>query len=851
MNEKIKILLFFLLFGLMGCTQEPVPMLDDGMRTKSSFVISYAGANSSETAIERDLKDIWVFAISNETKRVVMTSKGELSLDKNSFKVDLYKSENDSEEQKYMLVMIANADRYIVLDSKKYIGMSYQQLNESLVNSETITATAFDNIETDGIVMWGDTEYLTIYTKQNLPTVTLSRAIARMTIGVGTPTTDVNGAVTWDGKKIDALGTPTAEDVKFTLTSINLVRTESKYSFTPGFDGAGAIKYNDATNKVTDCSVPVNSITNEVIDAFQYLVPADVKGRADIYLPESRLIVSGDRYTHFAFVVGGRYYLDAEDSYYRIDVKKSGGLLNILRNHNYQFNIKSVSKSGQPTVEDAYNDPEPPIDVDVKIVPWVDVNILPPTDHIGTLTVKHLQPAKDVKITTFPMEIDLSTVSLTGNKTNVPISCEIIEMSDPNFFLAAKIINNAGDEVTEIGVEPLKVSIFTIEPSASQLSLSKGTCRYKIKVGGLEYISSLIPFDYFNTYHYAMDRNTPSNRANSYILSKDSNKEHLFSLERIDDYWGNTTDDVYGGAFGLTAPLPNTIAENPNLKAKILWADFEYDETAFLVSTDVTYKTLHLKTGTIPTNGGSMIIAVTKEDGITILWSWHMWFTDIKVDPKEATSTELPSGVFIMDRNLGAKSKDGPDTETFGLAYQWGRKDPFIFIKSKLTSNSGSIKKSIANPRVFYTVPDANTNWVREGPDANVETSKRWNNSLNGLTIGVKTIFDPCPRGWKVPWGESWSGLTTINTVRVSTPYAGFKYKLSTTDPTGVNCFLPTCGILSRTTSDYYAKGNESSYWGGTFTKSNPWFMYTNGGAIDPKRHYTSAYGVNVRPVLE
>lgn len=74
---------------------------------------------------------------------------------------------------------------------------------------------------------------------------------------------------------------------------------------------------------------------------------------------------------------------------------------------------------------------------------------------------------------------------------------------------------------------------------------------------------------------------------------------------------------------------------------------------------------------------GNAVVAVTDGEG-TILWSWHVWV----VADNAFMNTALPSGTF-MDRNLGAMAGTPDEADfakknedTWGLYYEWGRKDP-------------------------------------------------------------------------------------------------------------------------------------------------------------------------------
>jgi hypothetical protein len=111
----------------------------------------------------------------------------------------------------------------------------------------------------------------------------------------------------------------------------------------------------------------------------------------------------------------------------------------------------------------------------------------------------------------------------------------------------------------------------------------------------------------------------------------------------------------------------------------------------------------------------------------------------------------------MMDRNLGATSADPGDINARGLLYQWGRKDPFlnsvmlstIEWPSSVQSdrNTGTINYTVLNPTVLLEGNQGNDDWFYH-PTAGETDHKRW--------FEVKTIYDPCPRGWRVPSHNIW-----------------------------------------------------------------------------------------------
>ena len=133
---------------------------------------------------------------------------------------------------------------------------------------------------------------------------------------------------------------------------------------------------------------------------------------------------------------------------------------------------------------------------------------------------------------------------------------------------------------------------------------------------------------------------------------------------------------------------------------------------------------------------GNALIAAKDADG-NILWSWHIWVVDMDL---ERTQAKLPSGAVVMDRNLGAISLEIGVETSFGLYYQWGRKDPFVAFNYMYTMPLGVITNEyynagvadgIANPTVVYN--DAQWDYRED------------------LWAEEKTMYDPCPSGWKVP----------------------------------------------------------------------------------------------------
>ena len=152
---------------------------------------------------------------------------------------------------------------------------------------------------------------------------------------------------------------------------------------------------------------------------------------------------------------------------------------------------------------------------------------------------------------------------------------------------------------------------------------------------------------------------------------------------------------------------------------------------------------------------GNAVIAAYDAAG-TILWSWHIWLTSAQM--KEITYAN--NAGIMLDRNLGALSATPNEATALGLFYQWGRKDPFLgsysihepmyahstrHLKKILnTAETASVAYATANPYKFI-LANAGGDWL------SVKDNSLWKSS--------KTIYDPCPAGWRIPDGGYNGGL--------------------------------------------------------------------------------------------
>ena len=191
--------------------------------------------------------------------------------------------------------------------------------------------------------------------------------------------------------------------------------------------------------------------------------------------------------------------------------------------------------------------------------------------------------------------------------------------------------------------------------------------------------------------------------------------------------------------------------------AEVLWESFGTSTTPqvgeLIASTSYTDGYVTFSTPESMKNGNA-VIAVKDAQG-TVLWSWHIWCSSEGF----IEQTYSNNAGIMMDRNLGATGATAQDgTKAYGLLYQWGRKDPFLpgTASSKEwptpnTSENGAdatIEYAIQNPMTFMYYKNLH-DWYYPGNNSYSDQT-RWSDNS-------KTIYDPCPTGWRVPTAKFWS----------------------------------------------------------------------------------------------
>jgi hypothetical protein len=250
----------------------------------------------------------------------------------------------------------------------------------------------------------------------------------------------------------------------------------------------------------------------------------------------------------------------------------------------------------------------------------------------------------------------------------------------------------------------------------------------------------------------------------------------------------------------------------------------------------------------------------------TAIWSYHIWVTDYDPDTgptyTNTYNTNNNGSHFVfMDRSLGATRASLEHGWGTGLFYQWGRKDPFpatlnpggtqpgggSFTAAETSATRGTVVNAILHPDVFYYGVSS--------------TSYDWHYAFRENTLwghnAAKTVYDPCPVGWRVPVNSGmsvetspWYGFTHAN----GGPWnGGYNW--------GTNALYADAGYRERRNGLLSGSGGDGSYW-----EASPYSIdddITSYGAGHLHFYGTSnfsfavhgidhrAYGFNVRCVKE
>ena len=352
----------------------------------------------------------------------------------------------------------------------------------------------------------------------------------------------------------------------------------------------------------------------------------------------------------------------------------------------------------------------------------------------------------------------------------------------------------------------------------------------------------------------------------------------------------------------------NGAANNGVDGAEVVWADAANLVHSPSIVHDGGEGFLDFTVSASDIQSGNAVVAVKK--GGTTVWSWHLWFA-----PKDALDkipvTNYQGKVYnftketlgwkptqwsgsTYDKARTVKVKVVQTIKNNGIAqetvinitqnpgnvkkgattlYQFGRKDAFpgvdasdLAANSHFTQNAGdnmSIMNGIQHPDNFYIW---GSSWYSTPPTGysyyNLWSAENMTTGFNDNSV-VKTVYDPCPVGFKMPASNAFTGFTangqnggTMNVDGTSdwqTYQNNFGHNFWTSSSKTATINFPASGYRGNFDGgSLNSVGDYGYYWSAVpnFT-GNGCSLYFSSGLVGPLNYYSRAYGFAARPVSE
>ena len=452
----------------------------------------------------------------------------------------------------------------------------------------------------------------------------------------------------------------------------------------------------------------------------------------------------------------------------------------------------------------------------------------------------------------------------------------------------------------------------------------------KLRNDGLKNATALgtasAPYDL--SLHNYQGATTVRNTANSYLISAPGHyRIPLVYGNAIKN--GATNSNAYEttatGTYVLQhfqdhagQPITNPWIEKSNSSAyanidgaKIVWSDEKDLVTSPTIAHDASgdgYLDFEVKATDI--KSGNAVVAVTK--GGTVVWSWHLWFapksalTPIPVTnyqgktynfttetlgwkPKgEVTTYNTPRTVKVKVEqtiaNGGAKlftvinitQNNGGKKEGISTLYQFGRKDALPGTNTFYPTNGYSFDNTPGGRSLGYAIqhPENMFIYAQTGTYyydwCNATYYNLW--SADNTTTGfndnavVKTVYDPCPVGFKMPASNAFTGFTSngqyqsgaanINANGTADSWnkfsAAYGHNFYTNGSKTATIFFPASGFRYSGGGSLGNVGYSGYYWSAVpYNSYNGCYLYFNWSSVNPQNDGNRSFGFAARPVSE
>ncbi len=350
---------------------------------------------------------------------------------------------------------------------------------------------------------------------------------------------------------------------------------------------------------------------------------------------------------------------------------------------------------------------------------------------------------------------------------------------------------------------------------------------------------------------------------------------------------------------GITDPYISGNGCTP-AKAELVWQD------AMNLVTDIKYNAgynggnISFKVDRSSIRQGNAVIAI-KDASDAILWSWHVWVTDEDINNVIEITNHQNVKYNFMPVNLGqcdgntityeersckVKFTAGDQSKEITIKqlanviatgsnapfYQWGRKDPLYPsngmdnttkiwydkegmpstanpMEGTFSTGNDCIKNCILNPNLMHNKNFGDNTYYNLWSADNKTTSAN-DNPVN------KTIYDPCPVGFKLPASNAFTGFTTTGeSVSSSTQVNGTwsssekGWYFYTNSEKTQSIFFPALGYRSYSTMRPGSIGTQGCFWSAhPVAKGNNYYLRTSSVDVQPTYMVDRGFGYALRP---